>query len=482
VKVSDVLSTVGRRAWLELGGDAADLELVRAPEPPLFLPSRLDAAGLLGDCVSLATLAIHRIQVARGTREVPAPVHVHGGRVVTAAQSERHFRLDGEAPVVWSPLSGFWPAYDGWVRTHANYPHHAERLARVLGLEGEPTVESAAAAIARWPALELEDAAAEAGAVVGAVRTPEQWAAHPHAIALRDQPLVHVRADGAAAPAPWAGTGPLPLAGIRVLDLTRVLAGPVATRNLALAGADVLRVDSPRLPEIGWVHLDTGAGKSSCTLDLRSTGDRRALLDLLDRADVVVTGYRPGSLDRLGLSPDALVERRPGLVVGTVSAWGTDGPWSGRRGFDSVVQAVTGIAMVESGDGRQPGALPAQALDHSAGHLLTAALCSALVSQRTSGGSRVVQVALAGLARELLRTGDQPADQPADQQRRTVRPCVAGRPTTQVGNSPAGTITCAAPPLSFDGAPAAYPRLATPWGADEPRWTGLREPVGEGRA
>jgi crotonobetainyl-CoA:carnitine CoA-transferase CaiB-like acyl-CoA transferase len=163
------------------------------------------------------------------------------------------------------------------------------------------------------------------------------------------------------------------LTGVRVLDLTRVLAGPVATRNLAQAGAEVLRIDSPHLPEIGWVHLDTGAGKRSTTLDLRSPSGRSTFEDLLDDADIVVTGYRPGSLDPLGLSPEELASRKPGLVVGSVSAWGTEGPWAQRRGFDSIVQAVTGIAMIESTDGTRPGALPAQALDHSAGHLLSAA-------------------------------------------------------------------------------------------------------------
>jgi crotonobetainyl-CoA:carnitine CoA-transferase CaiB-like acyl-CoA transferase len=458
--MTEVLTGLGRRAWRELGGDAADLARVRAAEPPVFLPSRLDVSGLLTDAVSLATLALHRVQVARGTHAVPAPVHVHGGRVVTASQSERHLRIDGRAPVVWAPLSGFWRTADGWVRTHANYPHHAARLARLLGVPTDGSVDEAGHAFGRWCSVELEEAAATVGAVVGAVRTAGAWADHPQAEALRDQPLVSVSSSPTGPPRRWPDAGPRPLDGVRVLDLTRVLAGPVATRNLALAGADVLRVDPPHLPELGWVHLDTGAGKRSCTLDLRSVGDRRVLQDLLRTADVVVTGYRPGGLDRLGLSPEALAERHPGLVVGRVSAWGTHGPWTTRRGFDSIVQAVTGIAMAESLDGEQPGALPAQALDHSAGHLLTAALGLALVSQREHGGSRSVAVSLATLARDLLLTGHGS----------TVRPRPPRNPTLQHGSGPDGTLTVAAPPLSYDGAPPTYPHLATAWGVDPPRW------------
>ncbi|MYR64088.1 hypothetical protein GTY54_50435, partial [Streptomyces sp. SID625] len=181
------------------------------------------------------------------------------------------------------------------------------------------------------------------------------------------------------------GTPLLPAAGVRVLDLTRVIAGPVATRTLALLGADVLRVDPPHLPELADQHADTGFGKRSAALDPAT--DRAAFEELLAGADVVVTGYRPGALDRFGLSPEALAERRPALVVAELSAWGAYGPWARRRGFDSLVQVATGIAAVEGGDGR-PGALPAQALDHGTGYLLAAAVLRALTEQSHDGGGR----------------------------------------------------------------------------------------------
>lgn len=452
------LSDLGRRAWADLGGDPADLGLVEDPEPPLGLPARLDVAGLLSDSVGLATLALQQVQAARGQEPAGLPVRVAGDRVTTSAQSERHLLIDGVAPQVWAPLSGFWPTRDGWVRTHGNYPHHARRLAGLLGVPADAERSAVASAISAWDARALEDAAAGAGAVVGAVRRPEEWAAHAHAATTADAPLVDLAHDAGAPPRGWTADAGAPLAGVRVLDLTRVIAGPVATRDLAFAGAEVLRVDSPRLPELPWQHVDTGPGKRSTQLDLDVAADRRAFDDLLRAADVVVTGYRPGSLDRHGLAPEALRERSPDLVVARVSAWGVRGPWAHRRGFDSIVQAVTGIAVAESPDGTRPGALPAQALDHSAGHFLAAAVAHCLRRQREVGGSWSVAVALARIAQELLGTRDRRAHVPTPE------------PTTQEGTTTAGRVRCPAPALTYTHAPATYPALARPWGADAPTW------------
>ena len=183
-----------------------------------------------------------------------------------------------------------------------------------------------------------------------------------------------------------------------MLDLTRVLAGPVATRTLALLGADVLRVDAPWLREDDGTHIDTGVGKRSTRLDLADPTDRATFERLLDAADVVVTGYRPGALDRYGLGAEALLDRRPSLVVAQLCAWGWDDDWSGRRGFDSLVQAGTGISMIERAEDGRPGALPAQALDHGTGYLLAAAVLRALTERSTVGAGRLVRLSLAGTA------------------------------------------------------------------------------------
>lgn len=263
------------------------------------------------------------------------------------------------------------------------------------------------------------------------------------------------------------GTAPLlPAAGIRVLDLTRVIAGPVATRTLALLGADVLRVDAPRLPELPDQHADTGFGKRSAVLDL--TADRSAFEELLAGADVVVTGYRPGALDRFGLSPEALAERRPGVVVAQLSAWGAYGPWGERRGFDSLVQVATGIAAIE-GSAAEPGALPAQALDHGTGYLLAAGVLRALSDQVREGGSRFVRLALARTAGWLMSGAEQGQETPVsgsayDDAYDGPEAWLAER------DSALGRLRYALPPVSFAGGPVDWARPPGVWGKDRPQW------------
>src|SRR5262249_27966654 len=177
---------------------------------------------------------------------------------------------------------------------------------------------------------------------------------------------------------PLAGSGGPPCQGIRVLDLTRVIAGPVAGRTLGALGAEVLRVDPPHLPELTQQHLDTGPGKRAAALDLSDELPREALLA---GADVVLAGYRPGALARFGLSAPELADRHPGTVHVSLSAWGTTGPWATRRGFDSLVQVATGIAAECGGGDGTPGALPAQVLDHATGHLAAGAALRALAAR-----------------------------------------------------------------------------------------------------
>ena len=455
------ITEIGRNAWRAIGGDDAALDMVADASPPPALPSRLPAAALLGDAVAMAALAIQQVQIDRGQRSAFSAVRLDGRRLTTSAQCERHFLLDGAAPDVWAPLSGFWEAADGWVRTHGNYPHHARRLAEILGIGVDAAKEQVAAAILRFRAVDLETRAAGAGAIVGAVRSATAWSAHAEGLAVAEEPLVSLRCEeGAHRSGRWDAGGAAPLDGIRVLDLTRVLAGPIAARDLAFAGADVLRVDSPRLPEIGWQHLETGHGKRSTTLDLEDAVDRGVFEELLASADVVITGYRPGSLDRYGLSAEGLWERRPGIVIASVGAWSESGPWAGRRGFDSIVQAIAGIAMAESADGATPGALPAQLLDHSAGHMLAAAICLALVRRRREGAGSRVRVGLARLAHELLHEGNGGGSPVA----------AALEPTVQSGLSAAGVIVTAKPPFEYPGGPREYPVLASPWGQDPASW------------
>ncbi|MEV0635471.1 CoA transferase [Streptomyces sp. NPDC050619] len=455
-------------AWSALGGDPALLPRVSTVVREGALQGRLPVRELARACVGACALAAAELGARRaGLTDVPA-VRVDDGSVATAFVSERHLLIDGRAPVTFAPLSRFWRTADGWLRTHANYPHHRARLVGALGVPEDPA--SVEAALAERSALEVEAAVYAAGGLAVALRTPKEWAAHEQGAAVAGRPLVERgRLDSAharvRAPLDCDRAPLLPAAGLRVLDLTRVIAGPVATRTLALLGADVLRVDAPRLPELPDQHADTGFGKRSTTLDL--VADRRAFEELLAAADVVVTGYRPGALDRFGLSPEALAERRPGVVVAQLSAWGAYGPWAERRGFDSLVQAATGIASVE-GTAQLPGALPAQALDHGTGYLLAAAVLRALTEQSYEEGSRFVRLALARTAEWLINgierggagdsggAGDTAYDEPG--------------PWLSETDSALGRLRYALPPVSFAGGPVDWTRAPGPWGSDSARW------------
>ncbi|MFC5214968.1 CoA transferase [Streptomyces coerulescens] len=448
-------------AWSAVGGDAALLPRVSTVVREGALDARLPVRELARACVGACALAAAELGARRAGRAEVPEVRLDDGAVATAFVSERHLLVDGRAPVWFAPLSRFWRTADGWVRTHANYPHHRAGLLAGLGVTQEDP-DAVAAALAGRSSHEVEQAVYAAGGLAVALRTPEEWAAHEQAAEVARRPLVeHERLDTARARAlpRLDGTPLLPAAGVRVLDLTRVIAGPVATRTLALLGADVLRLDAPRLPELLDQHTDTGFGKRSAMLDLAA--DRRAFEELLAAADVVVTGYRPGALDRFGLSARALAERRPGLVVAQLSAWGAYGPWSGRRGFDSLVQVATGIAATE-GSAERPGALPAQALDHGTGYLLAAAVLRALTERTEQGGGHCVRLALARTA-HWLTTGIRPGP----------RGDVAYEaPDAWLGerDSALGRLRYALPPVSFEDGPRDWARPPGAWGADPARW------------
>ncbi|UYQ61412.1 CoA transferase [Streptomyces peucetius] len=448
------------QAWEALGGDPALLDRVTYRSGGA-LPARLPVMELSRATVAVCSLAAAELAARRGDGAVPS-VRVDDGAVTTAFRSDRLVRVDGVAPATFAPLSRFWRTADGWVRTHANYPHHRARLLTALSLPPDAGVEAAEEAIAARRALDVEESVYAAGGLAVAVRDRAAWARHPQGTAAAGHPLLRVERLGDACP-PRRTDGPasLPCAGLRVLDLTRVLAGPVATRTLALLGADVLRVDAPHLPESQDAHNDTGSGKRSTLLDLAGAADRVTFGELLALADVVVTGYRPGALDRFGLSPEALAERRPGLVVARLSAWGRYGPWSGRRGFDSLVQAATGIATTEGEDGR-PGALPVQALDHGTGYLIAAGVLRALTGQHESGGTRLVEAALTQTAAWLTgRLAQEPE---------TVAAAYDAERWLTERDSPVGRLRHALPAVGYEGGPADWAHPAGLWGTDAPQW------------
>lgn len=427
------------RVWQGFGAPPERLEGVRDPVGAVPLWSKLS----VGD---LAWASVAAVALASGRRGAELD-ELDPARIAVAYRSDRVLHLDGRAPSVWSAYSAFWQTADGWIRTHGNYPHHAAALCGGLGLDLSAGSEEISAAVAGMRSGDVAQQITGAGGLAVAV-APER----PEFDArLRASPVVDIRrVDGTRVRAQRDPADP-PLAGIRVLDLTRVIAGPVATRTLALLGADVLRIDPPALPEPDWQHLDTGHGKRSALLDARSA----VMPELLSGADIVVIGYRPSALGPLGLDPEVLAARHPGLIVLQLSAWGTE--HGGRRGFDSLVQAESGIAMLESADGIRPGALPAQALDHSAGYLLAAAAMILLERREREGGSWLARTSLRRIAAELLgmpRSTHPPAVADPDPVPHTATFTVAGR-----------TVDTARPALPWYE--FAAPR---PFGRDQPRW------------
>ncbi|KAJ8141989.1 hypothetical protein OY671_004862, partial [Metschnikowia pulcherrima] len=374
-----------RRA-MTVGTGRADDDLLAATSPVLGL--------------ALASVAAVRDAAARAGGFDPGP-GPDPERVAAAFASDRSSRVDGAPVDGFAPSSGFFRTADGWVRTHANYPHHRARSLALLDspatVADHPSRDDVATALAARSAQEVEDPAASVGAIAVRVRSADEWrASAPGRAAASGPPVRTAVRDDAAPPRPLA-VGPRPLVGLRVSDSTRVIAGPVATRTLASLGADVSRVDPPGSPEIEVQHLDTGQGKRSASLDLATPDGRVRAQESLDAADVLVTGYRPGAVEAFG-------SRSPGGAVhARVSAWGDDGPWAPRRGFDSIVQAASGIALVEGtrdgtvGDASTaaPGASPAQALDHATGYLSAAAVVDALADRAADGRGRDVDGALA---------------------------------------------------------------------------------------
>jgi hypothetical protein len=333
---------------------------------------------------------------------------------------------------------------------------------RVLGTPAERA--AAEAASRSWDGLALEDAIHAAGGCAGLVRTAGQWAEHPQAGAVAGQPLLAIRRIGDAPPAPL-GPAPRPLAGLRVLDLTRVLAGPTCGRTLAEHGADVLRITAAHLPDSGPMEIDTGLGKLSAHVDLRSAAGVGVLGDLLREADVFSQSYRPGALAARGFSPAQAAAIRPGIVYVSLSAWGAAGPWRDRRGFDSIVQAVSGMALAQGG-GARPALMPVSAIDYVSGYLMAYGVMVALARRAREGGSWLVEVSLARTGRWIVDRGmvagysDVAEDLPDGEIQRL---------TVEIATS-LGRIRHLKPVLVLSETPPSWARPPAPLGSHPPEW------------
>jgi crotonobetainyl-CoA:carnitine CoA-transferase CaiB-like acyl-CoA transferase len=442
----------GTGATARLDDPIGDLSGVTVTGPEHVLPSTFAVTPTAVRVIAAATAAVAEYGELRGD------VVLDSRHAAVMVQSERHVRIEGsDPPALWERLAGDYRSSDGWIRLHTNYPHHRRAALAVLGTPADR--EAVAGAVASWSGQNLEDAIVAAGGCAAVMRSLDEWRQHPHGRHVTDRPVLAVE------PAGGAPARVVPLGELRVLDLTRVIAGPVASRFLASWGADVLRVEAPGFND-GVLALDVGFGKRSCRLDLRDESDRGAFEHLVHDADVVIHGYRPGALAGLGYDTERFVALRPGLVVASLSAYGRSGPWRGRRGFDSLVQMSAGIAAeggaIAGADAPVP--LPCQLLDHATGYLLALGVLRARLRQQREGGSWTVEASLARTAAWLT------AMDRVDALHVTAPTPAEADGWCDTRDTPWGRVRHVRPVGSIGPHRPAYPRPPSRPGRDAPAW------------
>ena len=393
-------------------------------------------------------------------------------RQATASLRSGHYlKMDGaDVSTERNTIMGVYPARNGrWSYLHCNFPNHRGAALSVLGVPEDR--EAVRKAVAQWDALELEEAIIAAKGAGGMVRTMDEWAKHPQAAAIASLPLMEIVKVGESA-GEKLPDGDRPLSGVRVLDLTRVLAGPTCARTLAEHGADVLKITGAHLPNIGYQEYDTGHGKLSAHLDLREPKDLEILRGLVREADVFSQGYRPGTLGNRGLSPEALAKLRPGIVFVSLCAFGHVGPWASRRGFDTVVQTVSGITsrQGELFPGTSPGPqfYPVSAIDYLTGYLMAFGALVALARRVREGGSWLVRISLAQTGRWLVGRGQVPEAQLKDVPKEFTAPELERWSTTS--DTPVGRLRHLGPVLRLSETPPRWARPSVPLGYNEPVW------------
>jgi crotonobetainyl-CoA:carnitine CoA-transferase CaiB-like acyl-CoA transferase len=449
------LLAIGGRARRD--DDALDFGPGGDPIYPTPFRVALAASAVLG-AIGLALSDIWRLRTGRSQA-----VGVSPRAAAASLKSSAYATLNGRKAKIWDPLTGHYRTHDSrHIFLHTNHPHHRAAALRLANAAGESRADLEAA-VARLDAVGFETALAAADGIGAVTRTRDEWAALPHAQALAALPLFEIEKIGEAAPAPLPDAA-RPLGGVRVLDLTRVLAGPAAGRTLAEHGAEVLHLTAPHIPYQTELLHDTGPGKRCAWLDLDAAEGPAALRDLAARADVFVQSYRPEALAKRGFGADALARLRPGIVVTTLSAYGHAGPWAMRRGFDSVVQNAMGLAAANSSLA-SPKNMPVQALDYIGGYLAALGTILALARRAREGGSWRVRVSLAQVAHWLARLGtvdarDVPADPPAEELTALMTETAA----------PFGRVAHFKPVLALSATPGFYATPPEPFGTSPASW------------
>jgi crotonobetainyl-CoA:carnitine CoA-transferase CaiB-like acyl-CoA transferase len=450
--------------WTLAGGDPAALNATTLTGEEPQLPSSFRVAAAAQVSIAAAGLAAAQLWRLRSGQSQHVAVDMQ--HAVVECRSERYLRVDGKpSDMAWDAIAGIYKTRDQrFVRLHTNFRHHRDAVCKALNCR--PEREDVQAALLQWDGEAFETAAYAGGCAVALMRSYDEWSALPHARALAELPLISIEKIGEAAPKPWPAGG-RPLAGIRVLDLSRVIAGPVAGRTLAAHGADVLLISGPDLPAIPWLTIDTGRGKLAGFVELKSEQGRDRLRELLASADIFSQGYRPHAIAALGFSPQDAARISPGIVYVSLSAYGHSGPWAERRGYDSLVQTATGFnhAEGEAAGVDGPKELPAQMLDHASGYLMAFGAMMARARQSREGGSWHVRMSLAQTGRCLWNLGRLPdglktEDLRGEAVQRFIEDTASGfGPLRAVRHSAALSAT-----------PAFWSRPAMPLGSHPPQW------------
>jgi crotonobetainyl-CoA:carnitine CoA-transferase CaiB-like acyl-CoA transferase len=465
------MSNAALRTILPIAGWADEraraVEITGQADPILPTPFRLgETSSATLAAVGIAAADLWELRTGRRQE-----IAIDTRRATASLRSGHYLKINGESvSTAFDPIMGNYPAKNGrWSYLHCNFPNHRAAALKVLGVPEDP--EAVRNAVAQWDALELEEAIIAAKGAGGMVRTMEEWARHPQAAAVAALPLMEIIRIGDSPPEDLP-RGDRPLSGIRALDLTRVIAGPICARTLAEHGADVLKISAEHLPSLGRQEYDTGHGKLSAYLDLREEQDKEILRGLAREADVFSQGYRPGTLAGRGFSPEALAEMRPGIVAVSLSAFGHVGPWAARRGFDTVIQTVSGITnrQGELFPGARPGPqfYPVSAIDFLTGYLMAFGAMVALGRRAREGGSWLVRISLAQVGRWLVGVGQVPEadlkDVPKD-----FTPAELER-WSMTSNTPVGRLQHLGPVLRLSETPPRWARPMVPLGYNEPVW------------
>jgi crotonobetainyl-CoA:carnitine CoA-transferase CaiB-like acyl-CoA transferase len=448
--------------------DSAPVDFTGSSDPVIRTPFRVGIAGAA--TVAASALSAARLWEQRAGRRQQIGVDVR--HAAASLRSGTYMKLgDGALSHARNSIMGFYPTKDGrWSYLHCNFPNHRAVALKVLGVDKEERAE-VARAVLNWNAAELEEAIIANKGAGGMVRTGDEWARHPQGQAVAALPVMEIVRIGDAPPQPLP-KGDRPLSGIRVVDITRVLAGPTCARTLAEHGAEVMKITAKHLPNLGYQEWDTGHGKLSSQLDLREPPALDTLKSLIRKADVFSQGYRPGSLGARGLSPEELAKLRPGLVYVSLNAFGHAGPWASRRGFDTVIQSVSGITLrqAEVFPGKEPGPqfYPLSAIDYCTGYLMAAGAMMALARRAQEGGSWLVRISLAQVGKWLVDLGEvsepQLRDVPAEFTSAELENW------TMVSQTPSGPLRHLRPVAQLSETPARWARPSVPLGYHPPVW------------